>query len=64
MLLLVIKNVLRRTVASVSGIPAMKDTEKTTYVQGFEKLINAMHGEKFSAILIADAVSADQVSEY
>ncbi|MDT0160660.1 helicase HerA domain-containing protein [Bacillus sp. AG4(2022)] len=57
------KERLRRTVASVSGIPAMKDTEKESYVQGFEKLINAMHGEKFSAILIGDAVSVDQVSE-
>ena len=28
-----------------------------------KKLLNAMHGEKFSAILIADAVSADQVFE-
>ncbi|KOO48166.1 ATP-binding protein [Priestia koreensis] len=57
------KERLRRTVVSVSGIPAMKDTEKTTFVQGLEKLINAMYGEKFSAILIADAVSVDQVSE-
>ncbi|MFM9532563.1 helicase HerA domain-containing protein [Lysinibacillus sp. IITD104] len=54
------KERLRRTVASVSGIPAFKDTEKTMYVQGLEKFINAMHGEKFSTILIADAVSNDQ----
>lgn len=54
------KERLRRTVASVSGIPAMKDTEKETYVQGLEKLINAMHGEKFSAVVIADVVSKSQ----
>lgn len=53
---------LRKTVASVTGIPAMKDTDKQTYVQGLEKLINAMHGEKFSMIAIADAVSAEQAS--
>ncbi|PED57376.1 hypothetical protein CON50_00590 [Bacillus anthracis] len=55
------KERLRRTVASVTGIPAMKDTEKTSYVQGLEKLINAMYGEKFSAILLADTVSAEQL---
>lgn len=54
------KERLRRTVASVSGIPAFKDTDKETYVQGLEKFINAMHGERFSTILIADAVSSDQ----
>ena len=54
------KERLRRTVASVSGIPAFKDTDKVTYVQGLEKFINAMHGEKFSTILIADSVSIDQ----
>lgn len=54
------KSRLRRTVASVSGIPAFKDTDKETYVQGLEKFINAMHGEKFSTILIADALSNDQ----
>lgn len=53
---------LRRTVASVTGIPAMKDTDKQTYVQGLEKLINAMHGEKFSMIVLADSISAEQTS--
>ncbi|MEK6268656.1 MAG: DUF87 domain-containing protein, partial [Planococcus sp. (in: firmicutes)] len=53
---------LHRTVASVSGIPAMKDTDKQTYVQGLEKLVNAMYGEKFSMIILADAVSPEQSS--
>ncbi|GEK31851.1 ATP-binding protein [Kurthia zopfii] len=54
------KSRLRRTVASVSGIPAFKDTDKETFVQGLEKFINAMHGEKFSTILLADALTSDQ----
>lgn len=54
------KSRLRRTVASVSGIPAFKDTDKDNYVQGLEKFINAMQGEKFSTIFLADAVSNDQ----
>ncbi len=54
------KERLRRTVASVSGIPAFKDTDKAAYVQGLEKFINAMYGEKFSTIIIADAVSSNQ----
>ncbi|WP_422122329.1 helicase HerA domain-containing protein [Planococcus sp. X10-3] len=56
------KERLRRTVASVTGIPALKDTDKQTYVQGLEKLINAMHGEKFSMIVLADSVSPQQAS--
>ena len=55
-----IKSVFGQTVASVSGIPAFKDTDKAAYVQGLEKFINAMYGEKFSTILIADAVSSNQ----
>ncbi|GEN81838.1 ATP-binding protein [Sporosarcina luteola] len=46
----------QRTVCSVTGIPAFKDVEQDQYIQGLEKLIDAMRGEKFSALFLADAV--------
>lgn len=51
---------IRRTVASVSGIPAFKDTEKEQFVQGLEKFLNAMQGEVFSTVMIADSITKDQ----
>ncbi|MEW4309217.1 DUF87 domain-containing protein [Rossellomorea marisflavi] len=57
------KQRLNRSVASVSGIPSLKETTANTYVQGFEKVINAMQGESFSAIMIADPVKNEQANE-
>jgi hypothetical protein len=49
-----------RTVSSVSGIPSLKD-DKDNFVQGLEKLIDAMQGEKFSALFISDSIKNNQI---
>ncbi|MEH6942060.1 ATP-binding protein [Bacillus sp. JJ722] len=50
-----------KNISSVSGIPAMKDVEKVQYIQGLEKLLDAMRGEKFSALFLADPVYSNQI---
>jgi hypothetical protein len=52
-----------KNISSVSGIPALKNIEKVQYIQGLEKLIDAMRGEKFSAVFLADPVDSNQVSQ-
>nr|WP_211231338.1 ATP-binding protein [Halonatronum saccharophilum] len=52
-----------RVVSSVSGIPSLKDQDKEKFVQGIEKLIDSMSGEKFSAIFIADPVEDQKIEE-
>jgi hypothetical protein len=49
-----------RTVCSVSGVPAFKEIENKEYIQGLEKLIDAMRGEKFSAIFLADSIKMSE----
>ena len=45
-------------VASVSSLPTLKEgADATSYIQGLEKFIEAMHGRSFSTLLIADPVS-------
>lgn len=51
-----------RIVSSVSGVPSMKD-DKNNFVQGLEKLIDAMQGEKFSAIFISDSIKNNQIEK-
>lgn len=45
-----------KVISCVSGIPSLKNDNKDKFVQGIEKLIDAMKGEKFSAIFIADPI--------
>ncbi|WP_425448524.1 helicase HerA domain-containing protein [Dethiothermospora halolimnae] len=45
-----------KVISCVSGIPSLKDDNKDNFIQGIEKLIDAMKGEKFSAILIGDPI--------
>lgn len=52
-----------KIISSVSGIPSLMDEDKEKFVQGIEKLIDAMQGEKFSAIFIADTVSQSEIEE-
>ncbi|CAM4489760.1 DNA helicase HerA-like ATPase [Paenibacillus endophyticus] len=52
-----------KSVSSVSGVPSLKDQDKTKFVQGLEKLVEAMKGEEFSAIFIADPVSYKNIEE-
>ncbi|BCG58117.1 ATP-binding protein [Paenibacillus sp. URB8-2] len=51
------------SVSSVSGVPSLKDQDKAKFVQGLEKLVDAMKGEEFSAIFIADPVSHRNIEE-
>lgn len=45
-----------KVISCVSGIPSLKNDNKDKFVQGIEKLIDAMKGEKFSAVFIADSI--------
>ncbi|KYH31387.1 AAA-like domain protein [Clostridium tepidiprofundi DSM 19306] len=45
-----------KIISCVSGIPSLKDDNKDRFVQGIEKFVDAMKGEKFSAIFIADPI--------
>ena len=46
-----------RTVSCVTVIPSMRDEDKEKFVQGIEKFIDTMQGEKFTALFIARPVS-------
>ncbi|WP_214828343.1 DUF87 domain-containing protein [Exiguobacterium sp. s26] len=50
-----------RMISSVTGIPSLKDPDQPFDVQGLERLINAMHGEPFSAVFLAECVTPQQV---
>ncbi|AST07598.1 ATP-binding protein [Anoxybacillus flavithermus] len=52
-----------KVITSVSGIPALKDVDKKSYIQGLEKLIDSMKGETFSAVFIADPVQPKTVNQ-
>ncbi|MCK8827925.1 DUF87 domain-containing protein [Natroniella acetigena] len=52
-----------KEISSVSGIPSLKDDDKEKFVQGIEKLIDAMKGEEFSAVFIADTIAKEQIKE-
>lgn len=51
------------TVSCVTGVPSLKDLRNEHDVRGLERLINAMHGEEFSAIFLAQAISPEQILE-
>ncbi|WP_230986709.1 serine-rich family protein [Cohnella fermenti] len=46
----------RNAVAAVSGIASLRSEDKERFVQGIEKLIDAMRGDAFTALFIADPV--------
>lgn len=53
-------------IASVSSIPALrnaKEHKNIEFIQGIEKLIESMRGKSYSAIIIADVVSNDEIEE-
>lgn len=43
-------------IACVSGIPSLKNEDEENFVQGIERLIDAMSGTKYTAIFIADPI--------
>ena len=55
-----------KCVASASCVAALRRKEKTehkAFIQGLERLIDAMRGHTYTAIFIADPISAQQQSE-
>ena len=46
-----------RVISTVSSIPSLKSEDKEDFVQGIEKLIDSMRGQKFSAVFISDPVT-------
>lgn len=55
-----------KCIASVSCVAALRNKDKTenkAFVQGLERLIDAMRGHTYTAIFIADPVSEEQQSE-
>ncbi|KRE50706.1 ATP-binding protein [Paenibacillus sp. Soil724D2] len=52
-----------KSISSVSGVPSLKNQNNAVFVQGLEKLVDAMKGETFSAVFIADSVSYRTIEE-
>lgn len=50
-----------RNVSCVTVIPSMRDEDKDKFVQGIEKFIDTMQGEKFTAVFIAKPVPKDDL---
>ena len=65
----VLKNILpedgQNAVTSLTSIPSLKDDEAKNdqYVQGIEKFIDAMQGEVYTVLIIADPVSGGQIEQ-
>lgn len=57
------KDVLGRSVASVSLIPSPRDEDKEKFVQGIEKFIDAMGGKEYTALFLATPVTKKILSE-
>lgn len=53
----------QRNVSCVTVIPSMRDEDKEKFVQGIEKFIDTMQGEKFTAIFIAKPVNKDELEK-
>lgn len=52
-----------KVVSCVSGVATLKDDDKSAFVQGLEKFIDAMRGEKYTAIFLADAISKPALNQ-
>lgn len=50
-----------RCIASVTGVPSLKDEDKQSFVQGIEKIIDGMNGQSYTALLIADPVMRQEL---
>lgn len=57
------KDVLGRSVASVSLIPSARDEDKEKFVQGIEKFIDAMTGKIYTALFLATPVDKHILTE-
>ena len=50
-----------RNVSCVTVVPSMRDEDKDKFVQGIEKFIDTMQGEKFTAVFLARPVPKDDL---
>ena len=50
-----------RAVSSVSIVPSPRDDDKDHFVQGLEKFIDSMSGERYTAIFIASPLSKNEL---
>lgn len=57
------RDVLERSVASVSLIPSPRDEDKKNFVQGIEKFIDAMSGNEYTALFLATPVAKEILDE-
>lgn len=54
---------MQRNVSCVTVIPSMRDEDKEKFVQGIEKFIDTMQGERFTALFIAKPVSKENLEQ-
>jgi len=50
-------------VAAVSGVASLRSEDKERFVQGIEKLVDAMRGEKFAVMYVADPIPHRRLEE-
>ncbi|GHU46533.1 ATP-binding protein [Spirochaetia bacterium] len=50
------------TITGIAGLRAKEENSEKLFVQGMEKLVDSMRGEKYSLILIADPVANSEMS--
>lgn len=46
-----------KSITSVSLVPSLRDSDNNNFVQGIEKFINSMQGELYTAIILAEPIS-------
>lgn len=54
----------KKSVAAVTGVASLREEKKShqiNFVQGMEKLVDSMRGEKFTLLIIADPIVPDQI---
>lgn len=50
-------------IAAVSGVASLRTDDKSQFVQGLEKLIDAMRGDAFTAVFVADPLEVHHIRE-
>lgn len=50
-----------KSIAAVTGIPALKESFKEDFIQGMENFIDALEGEDYTALFIAEPMQEEEV---
>ena len=50
-------------IASISGVPSLKDSESDSFIQGIEKIVDGMEGREYFAIMLATPVERQQLDQ-